>query len=194
MALDPRPARERVSSSSSGEGDEARVDGIVELVYDDLRRIATGLLRAERAGHTLSATAIVHEAYVKLARSGRVDWKDRAHFLGVAARVMRHVLVDHAKARRATKRGGDAVRVTLTADMLVDDPGDGVLDVLTLDQSLATLADRHPRMARVAEMRIFGGMESSEIAAVEKCTDRTIRSDWSFARLWLARELDLARE
>jgi RNA polymerase sigma factor (TIGR02999 family) len=162
----------------------------MELVYDDLRRIAASYMRDQRPGHTLQPTAIVHEAYLKLIHLDRVDWRSRAQFLSVASRVMRQVLVDHARRRGAQKRGGDWQRVTLDPT-IVDPESDGHLELLALHEALDRLVEESKRIGRVAEMRIFAGMSNREIAEVEGVTERTIASDWLMARMWLARQLQL---
>lgn len=166
------------------EGEKDALDRIVPLVYDELRELAGQQLRRERAGHTLHATALVHEAYVKLAGSGGVDASDRAHFLAIAARVMRQVLVDHARRRNAEKRGGGWEQTTLSdGDKAVDFRPE---EILALDRALDELDERQ---RQVVECRFFGGMEEREVAAALGVTDRTVRRDWVKARAWLYRSL-----
>lgn len=156
-------------------------------LYDELRSLAEALMARERSGHTLTPTALVHEAFLRLVDQSRIEWLDRSHFFGFAARVMRQVLVDHARRRRAQKRGGEQERVSLTfAESItpVDAP-----DVLALDMALDALAREDERSARVAEMRLFAGLTVAEVAAVLGVSERTAQADWSFARRWLAREL-----
>jgi len=166
----------------------ASVSGpLLEAVYPELRRLAGSLMRRERADHTLQATALVHEAYLKLVDQDRCDWKDRAHFLGIAARAMRQILVDHARGRAAQKRGGGWRRVTLDT---ASGGGDaGAFELVALDDALRRFAEIDPRAARGVELRVFGGMTVAEIAHIQGVSRRTVDSDWAMARLWLAREL-----
>ena len=173
-----------------------RVDGddrgraterLVEALYPELRRTAARLMRRERNGHTLQATAVVHEAFVRLVNQRTVDWQDRAHFLGIAARIMRQILIEHARRRGAAKRGADPDRVTLDESVVIGD--DRAFGMLALDDVLTRLADVDPRGARVAELRIFGGLTVQETAHALGVSARTVHSDWAMARLWLAREL-----
>jgi len=157
-----------------------------ELVYAELRRLAAAFLRRERAGHTLQPTALVHEAWAKLARLSASHWQSRAHFLAVAARAMRRVLVNHALARQSLKRGGDRRQVTLDAPLR--SPGGGV-DTLELHDAIERLADLDARKARLVEMRFFAGMSVEEVATVLGVSRSTVEADWRFARAWLSREL-----
>jgi RNA polymerase sigma-70 factor (ECF subfamily) len=176
-----------VALRAGGEG-RAQVTGqLVEALYPELRRLAAHLMRRERDGHTLQPTAVVHEAFVRLVHQRSVDWHDRAHFLGIAARVMRQVLIDHARRRGAGKRGANPDRVTLDEALAAGD--DPALGVLALDDVLTRLADVDPRGAQVAELRIFGGLTVQETAHALGVSARTIHTDWAMARLWLAREL-----
>lgn len=165
------------------EGDSRALDRLVPLVYEELRSLAKRELYREQQGHTLHATALVHEAYLKLAGSG-MPASDRAHFLAIAARAMRQVLVDHARRRKAVKRGGDMVRTTLT------DGGAPVEfrpdELIALDQALEHL---DPRQRQVVEFRFFAGMEEKEIADVLGVSDRTVRREWVKARAWLYRAM-----
>ena len=160
---------------------------LLELVYDELRRTAGALMARERAGHTLQPTALVHEAYLRLVHQDQVMWTDRAHFLGIAARCMRQILVDHARGKGAEKRGGDLQRVTLDEGLLSD--ADEALELLMLDDALDKLAQLDERAAKVAEMRLFGGMTVDETAHALAVSKRTVDGDWQTARLWLSREL-----
>jgi RNA polymerase sigma factor (TIGR02999 family) len=152
-----------------------------------LRRIAGGIMRGERSGATLTPTALVHELYLKMVDQSRVDWTDRARFFGIAARAMRQILVDPARARAAIKRGGGMVRVTIASDIIGGD--DHVLDAIHLSDTFDLLAKRDERAASVAEMRIFAGLTHDEIAHALGVSRRTVDSDWVFARRWLSREL-----
>ena len=163
---------------------------LLPTVYDELRRLASHHLRRERADHTLQTTALVHEAYERLADRSRVGWQGRAHFLAAAAQAMRRILIDHARERGAVKRGGGRQRVTL--DGLGDDPAGGALDLedlIALDRALRKLRALHEREARVLECRYFAGMTTREIATLLGVSERTVRGDWSHARAWLKREL-----
>ena len=157
------------------------------LIYDELRRIAGRLMNLERAGSTLQATALVNEAYLRLADAESLVWQNRAHFFGVAARAMRQILVDHARNRKAAKRGGDWRRVTLHEAIAEQQEHD--FQVLELEDALVKLADEHERMARIAELRLFGGLRMTEIAHVLQISRRTAQDDWRVARMWLRREL-----
>lgn len=160
--------------------DEATVDRLLPLVYDELRRIAHVRLMGEPAGHTLTTTALVHEAYLKLADQERATWADEGHFLAVAAVAMRRVLVDYARKHRATKRGGDRQRVSLdSADLPVDARADRLLE---LDDALTRLAAVDERLSRVVECRFFGGLTEEETAAAMGVTSRTVRNHWATAR------------
>jgi RNA polymerase sigma factor (TIGR02999 family) len=169
------------------DGDPDAWDRLLPLVYDELRRIARRQLRRERAGHTLSTTALVHEAYLKLVDQTRVPYEDRAHFFGIASRAMRQVLVSHARKYRTAKRGGEWRRVPLDeAEISVEERAD---TLLALDEALTRLAAMSERLARVVECRFFGGMTEAETAAALGVTERTIRRDWTKARLWLYGEI-----
>jgi RNA polymerase sigma factor (TIGR02999 family) len=163
-------------------------DRIFDLVYDELRRLAAGLMRDERPDHTLQTTALVHEAYCRLVDETRIEWQSRAHFFGIAARAMRQVLVDHARQRARAKRGGGWQRLTL--DDRLESRAISEAEILRLDDALNRLADMHERMARVVELRAFAGMTTDETAGVLGVSSRTIQDDWRVAELWLARELD----
>ncbi len=165
------------------EGDPARLDALLPLVYDELRRLARRQLAGERAGHTLQTTALVHEAYVRLVDDTRVTRKGRAYFFGAAAQAMRQVLVDHARRHAAKKRGGGARPVSLDAATLaVDEIADELLD---LDRALEELAGQNPRHARVVECRFFGGLSVEETADALDVSPRTVKYDWALARAWL---------
>lgn len=160
---------------------------LFERLYDELRSMAGGYMARERPGHTLTPTGLVHEAFLRLVDQSRLDWKDRAHFFGFAAHVMRQVLVDHARRRGALKRGGDLERVSLT-------DGDSsyqieATDMIALDEAFEALGAEDARAAKVAEMRLFGGLTLIEIAGVLDVSERTAQGDWSFARRWLSRRL-----
>lgn len=166
---------------AAGDGDRAAFDRLFPLVYAELRAMADRQLRGEAVGHTLQATALVHEAYLKLAvPDGAAAWSDRAHFFGIASRAMRQVLVDHARRRRAGKRGGAWSRTTLSGKPLALDTDPE--ELLALDAALEGL---EPRQREIVEMRFFGGMTEEEVAAVLGVSDRTVRREWVKARAWL---------
>jgi RNA polymerase sigma-70 factor (ECF subfamily) len=156
-------------------------------VHDELRRIARRCMAGERGGHSLQATALVNEAYLRLIDAQHVDWQNRAHFLAMSARLMRRVLVDVARSKRYQKRGGGAVRVTFDAELLVTpEPGQ---DLVALDDALEVLATVDARKARVIELRFFGGLSVEETAAVLTVSVDTVMRDWKLAKAWLQREL-----
>lgn len=163
------------------------MDNLLPLVYDQLKAVAQRQLAGEAPGHTLNATAVVHEAYLKLAGLDRMTWQNRAHFFAVAAQAMRRVLVNHAVARRAAKRGGGRKRVPLNDAALLD-PSD-VEVVLALNQALERLERLEPRQVRVVECRFFGSLTNDEIAVALGISKATVKRDWALARAWLHREL-----
>jgi RNA polymerase sigma factor (TIGR02999 family) len=169
-------------------GDDDALDDLMPVVYEELRRIARRHLRGQAAGHTLQTTALVHEAFLRLARGRQAGWTDRVHFYAVAATAMRQVLVDHARRRGASKRGGDYDRVGLaTGDLGIDTQAELMVEI---DDALQKLSALDPRLTRVVECRFFAGMSEPETAAALGVTDRTVRRDWVKARAWLHRELD----
>jgi RNA polymerase sigma factor (TIGR02999 family) len=169
-------------------GDRAALDKLVALVQPELRRLARRHMRGERPGHTLQTTALVNEVYLKLAALPRPDWRGRAHFFAAASRMMRRIMVDHARERLARKRGGGAMRVDLDEGALV---GEGrASELLALDEALDRLAKFDVRKCQVVEMRYFGGLTLEEIAEVLKVHPNTVARDWSAARAWLYAELD----
>jgi RNA polymerase sigma factor (TIGR02999 family) len=164
------------------------VSSVVTLVYEELRRIAQRQLRAERADHTLSTSALVNEAYLKLAAQTRAAWNDHAHFLAVAAQAMRRILVDYARQHHASKRGGDRQRVTLDSGVI--GPADERAEsLIALDDALSRLAKLDPRQSRVVECRFFAGLSVDETARVLGLSPATVKRDWVAARAWLNREL-----
>lgn len=179
------------ASRGRGGSGAPHVDRLAALLYDDLRRLAHGKLRGERADHTLDTVALVNEAYLKLADHTRVEWKSRGHFLAMAAVSMRRVLLDYAKARGADRRGGRwAVQVTLEGDLIRDSwDGGEILDLLELENSLNRLEAFNPRGAKVVEYRFFGGLTHEEIAEVMGISVPTVRRSWAVARAWLAGEM-----
>ena len=169
-------------------GDRTVLDDLVPLIYDELRGIARRKLRSEREGHTLTTTALVHEAYLKLVQLDRVQWQSRAHFFAIAAQAMRHVLVSHAVRRKRVKRGGGAVHVPLESAQ--DLPLGEAERILALDAALTKLATVNSRQARIVECRFFGGMSIEETAEVLEISPATVKRDWTLMRAWLRRELD----
>lgn len=163
------------------------MDQLLPLVYEDLRRVAHRQLGRERADHTLSTTALVHEAYLRLVDQTRARWVDRAHFFAVAAGVMRRILVDYARRYRAAKRGGDAQHLDLDNVQVSLEQRSEML--IGLDEALGRLAELNPRLSQVVEYRFFGGMTEEETAEALGVTDRTVRRDWIKAKAWLSREL-----
>ncbi|MEM6327228.1 MAG: ECF-type sigma factor [Bacteroidota bacterium] len=167
-------------------GDPDALGALLPRVYDDLRQIAHARLRRQRPGETLNTTAVVHEAYLRLASGDGAEIKDRSHFFALAARAMRFVLVDYARERSAQKRGGDQEALSLTAAGEIASKADAdAHNLLTLDAALARLADRSERLAEVVEMRFFGGMEHAEIAEATGRSVPTVKRDWRRARAWL---------
>ena len=163
------------------------MDQLLPLVYDRLRALAQELMQQERPGHTLQATALVHEVYLKLVDQKRAQWQDRAHFFAVAAQAIRRILVDHARGHGRAKRGGGRAKITLNEELAVT--YDGVVNVIALDEALAQLAESHPQHARITEMRFFAGLTIEESAAVLGMSTRTVDRHWRYARAWLYRTL-----
>ena len=171
------------------EGSDDAYARLIPLVYDELRRLARGQLRREAAAHSLQPTLLVHEAYLRLVKAD-VDWKNRTHFLSVAARVMRRILVEHARARRADKRGGDALHVTLTGP--IPAPDAKPIDVLALDEAMERLREFDARQAQIVELSYFGGLTYPEIGELVGISEASVDRDLRHARAWLRRELSLA--
>jgi len=167
-------------------GNHEAFDRLTPLVYEELRRKARRYLRGERANHTLTPTALVHEVYLRMVNIDRVDWHDRTHFFALAARQMRRVLVDSARARHYQKRGGGALNVTFEENLVVADRS---RDLVALDDALDVLALQDERKARVVELRFFGGLTNEEIAAALGISTDTVTRDWQMAKLWLRREM-----
>jgi RNA polymerase sigma factor (TIGR02999 family) len=170
-----------------GRGDKEALDQLMPVVYDELRRQAARYLRREQAGHTLQTTALIHEAYMRLVDQRNVQWQNRAHFFGIAAQLMRRILVDHARTKKRVKRGGSAVRVSL-GDATVAVKGQD-LDVVALDEALDRLARVDEQQSRVVELRFFSGLTVEETAEVMGISKATVKRDWSMAKAWLHREL-----
>jgi RNA polymerase sigma factor (TIGR02999 family) len=172
---------------ASRAGDRDASDLLIKALYGELRRKAAALLRRERPGHTLQPTALVHEAYLRLIDQKRVAWQNRAHFLGVAAEMMRRILIDHARTRKAAKRGGGATRITLDESLAPSGPRE--LDLIALDKALNELATLDSRQSRVVELRAFGGLSVEETAEVMDISPATVKRYWAFSSAWLARRL-----
>ena len=169
-----------------------KAEALLPLVYDELRRIAADYLRQDRPDHTLQPTALVHEAFLKLARNSNADWRDESHFRAVAAMAMRQILVDHARSRNAGKRGGDRLRITLShagVDAVTGDDDGLAFDVLALDEAMHELETIDQRRARVVELHFFGGLTFRDAANLLDIAPKTAESDWYFARAWLRKRL-----
>ena len=169
------------------QGDSAALDQLVPVVYQKLRRLARHHMAGQRPGHTLQATALVNEAYMRLIDCEQVHWKDRAHFFAISAQMMRRVLVEFARSRRYQKRGGGARKTSLDVDVIAS-PQRGQ-DLVALDDALQTLAAEYPRQAQVVELKFFGGLSVEETAEVLQVSAVTVMRDWQLAKVWLAREL-----
>lgn len=172
-----------------GGGDPAALEELIPKLYDELKRRARIQLANERAGHTLEPTALVHEAFLRLGHYDEISWQGRAHFLAVASRVMRQVLVDYARRRNAAKRGGKAIQVTLS-DVAAPQRSTAA-DLIALNDALAELETKDPRQGQVVEMHYFGGLRHKEIASVLGVSEATVKRDWRVARLWLRRAVSL---
>jgi RNA polymerase sigma factor (TIGR02999 family) len=173
--------------ATAGAGSQAAFDELFPLVYAELRRIAAREMRHEKPGRTLQTTALVHEAYLRLLKDASLSFESRAHFLGIAARAMREILIEHARARSARKRGGGGVRLTLD-DLVASIPSPSI-DVLALDEALQRLARLDERHARVVELRYFGGLSVEETAVALDLSPATVKRAWTLARAWLYREI-----
>jgi RNA polymerase sigma factor (TIGR02999 family) len=169
------------------QGDEQALARLLPVVYDELRRLAASYLRRERPGHTLQPTALVHDAYIRLCQNSQLSWQNRAHFFGIAARSMRQILIEKARAHRAVKRGGDQVRVTFSGDLHAPVPES--LDLEAINDALTRLEALDPNLARVVEIRFFGGLSIDDAAEALSVSPATIKRRWTLAKDWLAREL-----
>ncbi len=170
------------------DGDKKAAEQLMPLIYDELRRLARAYLQRERPDHTLQPTALVNEAYLKLVDQRRVNWQNRHHFYGIAAQMMRRVLVDHAREHAAEKRGGKHQKLSL--DELRLQTEERAADLVALDEALRKLAEIFPRKASVVELRFFGGFSVEETAGVLNVSDKTVMREWESAKLWLYRELE----
>ena len=168
-------------------GNQAALDQLYPLVYEELRRLARSHMRREPKGHTLQTTALINEAYVRLVDQQSVRWQNRSHFFAISAQIMRRILVDHARRHLQAKRGGGAKRISLDEVMIV--AKERSEEVLMLDEALANLARLDPRRSQVVELRYFAGLNNSEIASVLKISENTVMRDWNLARAWLYQQL-----
>ena len=168
-------------------GDQAAASKLMSLVYEELRRLARNYMRRERTDHTLQATALVHEAYLKLLKQPSTSWQDRSHFFGIAAHAMRQILIDHARGHLREKRGGTQKAVPLD-EAFVFSPGQSA-ELLRLDEALERLAKLDPRQSKIVELRFFGGLSVEEAAAFLEISPKTVKRDWSMAKAWLLCEL-----
>ena len=170
-----------------GAGKDGAEEALLSLIYDELHALARLFMGRERVGHTLQTTALVHEAYLRLYGSNQENWESKAHYMRLAARAMRRVLIDHARRRNSQKRGGDHHRTSLSSAVAIEnqDP----IDLLALDQALSKLSDLDPRLGQVVELRYFCGLTVEETAEVLGASPRTVKSDWRMARAWLKQEL-----
>ncbi|HET9532346.1 MAG TPA: sigma-70 family RNA polymerase sigma factor [Blastocatellia bacterium] len=174
-----------------GDGDQAALDKLAPLVYAELHRLARAYMRGERAGHVLQSTALINEAWVRLIDWKNVEWRNRVHFFGVAAQMMRRILVDFARERATNKRGGSARQIAFEEAVFVS--SNRGAEIIALDEALNALAEFDPRKSRIVEMRFFGGLDVEETAAVLKISSRTVKREWNLARAWLYRELSEGR-
>jgi RNA polymerase sigma factor (TIGR02999 family) len=190
--MEPRQGEVSELLADWSKGDEAARDELIPLIYDELRRLAGYHMARERSGHSLQATALVNEAYLRLIDQRKVHWQGRAHFFALASRMMRRILVDSARKRRYAKRGGGQAQVSLDEAMIVGQ--EGTPDMIALDDALDRLAAIDPRKSQVVELRYFGGLNMEEIAEVLKVSAITVRRDWSTAKAWLYRAINQTAE
>lgn len=177
----------RLLSEWSG-GNRVALEELMPLIYGELRKMARQYMRRQREGHTLQTTELIHEAYLKLARGEDQEWQNRAHFFGVAAQAMRHILVDYARSKQSQKRGGPAAqRITFEESAFVSAGQSD--EIIALDEALKRLTELDERKTRVVELKFFGGLKIAEIAEVLEISPKTVKRDWRFARTWLLREL-----
>jgi len=188
--MEPQPGEVSVLLTAWANGSEAARDELIPLIYDELRRLAGRHMAQERTDHTLQATALVNEVYVRLTDQRQVHWQNRAHFFALASRLMRRILVDHARAHQSVKRGGDARYVLLEEAMVVSE--ETAADLVALDDALSRLSAIDSRKCEVVELRYFGGLTLEEVAEVLKISPITVRRDWSTAKAWLYREIGAA--
>ncbi len=184
---DEKPITQLLSEIKSGEQDA--LHELLPLVYNELRRLANSYLRNERSDHTLQPTALVHEAYLRLVGQNEIEWQNRAHFFGVAARLMREILIDYARSRNRQKRGGE-FKTQIALDSVVSFSNPNQLDVVAVDEALSKLEELDERQARVVEMKFFGGLNIEEIAEVLNISPATVKREWSTAKLFLYKALN----
>lgn len=185
--MDTSPGRVTGLLKEIRDGRREAFDEVLALVYDELRAIAARHMRREREGHTLGATAVVNEAYIRLVDQTRIEWQDKGHFLAVASSAMRRLLVDHARTRNRGKRGGVRCQVDLDDELVMEDPD--VEAILSVHEALERLAALDERQARIVELRYFGGLSVDETAALLDVSRRTVELEWTHAKAWLKREL-----
>ena len=169
------------------QGDRQALDALIPLVYEELRRIAQHFLQREKPGHTLQSTALVHEAYVRMVGQNLPQWQSRAHFFGIAAQLMRQILVDHARSRQAAKRGGDVFKISLDESTALPEQKD--LDLIALDDALKSLSELDSQQSRIVELRYFAGLTIEDTSEVLGISPATVKRDWATARAWLQREM-----
>ncbi len=189
---DPETSEVTLLLEKASAGDARAAHELLPLVYDQLRKAAQKQMAAERPDHTLQATALVHEAYIRLVGPGEMSWENRAHFYVAAAEAMRRVLIDHARRKTRVKRGGVRRQVPLSAVDLAQDPD--LDEIMSVDDAIRRLEERDERMARIVRLRFFAGLGVGETAAVLGLSDRTVRREWTLARAWLHRELKGAKQ
>lgn len=168
-------------------GDQTALDELMPIVYDQLRRMAKRYMNRQESGHTMQTTELIHEAYLKLAGNEEKNWKNRAHFFGVAAQAMRHILVDYARSKKSQRRGGFRQKITLVENAVVSNQRSD--EILALDEALLKLAEVDERKSKIVEMKFFGGLNFEEIAEVLQLSIITVKRDWSFAKNWLSKEI-----
>jgi RNA polymerase sigma factor (TIGR02999 family) len=186
--MDLSPADVGSLVDSARQGDQEALATLMPVVYDEMRRLAASYLRRERPGQTLQATALVHEVYMRLLQDAQLSWQNRAHFFGIAARSMRQILIERSRARKAAKRGGEQVRVTLDPGLMAA-PSQG-FDLEVLDDALTRLAAFDAELAHVVEIRFFGGLSIEEAAEALDVSPATVKRRWTVAKAWLARDLE----
>jgi RNA polymerase sigma-70 factor, ECF subfamily len=190
--LSPTPQEISQLLAEWSDGNQAALERLYPLVYEELRRMAHRYMRRERKGHTLQTTALINEAYLRLVEQKDVHWQNRAHFFGISAEIMRRILIDHARRYEYLKRGGNAQRVSLDeAAVVAKERGE---ELLALDEALKSLEAIDPRRSRVVELRFFGGLENEEIASLLRISANTVTRDWNLARAWLYQQLSGSKE
>jgi RNA polymerase sigma-70 factor (ECF subfamily) len=185
--MEPLPGNVTLMLKQLGTGNQEILDKLVPVLYDELRRLAGFYLRKERDNHTLQATALVHEAYVRLVDQREVEWKNRNHFFGVAAQLMRRILLDYARKHEAVKRGGSVPKISLDDAVVLCE--ENVAELVALDTLLTRLTSVDPQQGKVVELRFFGGLSVEETAELLEISPATVKRDWAMAKAWFAREL-----